>query len=193
VVLRRRTTGPRWVRAQELPERPRADASGQVVRVFESQDRLLELEDEGAFLGEVFAAVEEVRIEQAAALHGGRLVVSRTEVRLDAPLPMSGAADAGTLRLLQLCDGKRTFRQVVRELTGGGAEPTSAAVAAARRLVELGFLAPTGNARERRTGDGNRNAVGATTHAAPAGAGGRGGSPGAGGRPGPGGGEGAAA
>jgi methylase of polypeptide subunit release factors len=186
VVLRRRAGGPSWVRADELPERPRGDASREILRFFTAEDRLLELEDEQAFLDEVFAVGEEVRVEQVAAVREGRFEASRSEVRREGALPMSGAADAGTLRLLQLCDGRRTLREAVTGLavpgSVEGAQVVATAVAAARRLAALGFLVPAGKAGEGRTGDGDRDEA-ETSNAAAAGAGRRRGRAGAGGGP----------
>jgi SAM-dependent methyltransferase len=186
VVLRRRTGGTSWVRADELPERPRGDASREILRVFAAQDRLLELEDDQAFLDEAFAVGEDVRVEQVAAVREGRFEASRAEVRREGALPMSGAADAGTLRLLQLCDGRRSLREAVAGIGApGSAEAASlaaTAVAAARRLIALGFLVPAGKAGERRTGDGDRDET-ETSDAAAAGAGRRRGRAGSGGGP----------
>ena len=64
-------------------------------------------------------------------------------------LPLRGSADAGTIRLVQLCDGRRRLREVVAEMARSAgtdadalAEPT---LAVARRLMALGFLEPAGN------------------------------------------------
>jgi methylase of polypeptide subunit release factors len=172
VVLRRRTGRTTWVRADDLPERPRGEASREILRLFAAQDRLVELEDDEAFLDEPFAVGEEVRVEQVAAVRDGRFEASSAEVRREGALPMRGAADAGTLRLLQLCDGRRALREAVAGLAGPGGAPEVAAtaVATARRLVALGFLMPAGRAGEGRTGDGNRDEA-ETSNAAEAGAG----------------------
>jgi SAM-dependent methyltransferase len=174
VVLRRRGDGTSWVRADELPERPCGDASREVLRLFATQDRLLALDDDQAFLDEAFAVGDDVRVEQVAAVREGRFEASRAEVRREGALPMSGAADAGTLRLLQLCDGWRTLREAVAGLAVpgavDGAQVVATAVAAARRLAALGFLVPAGRAREGRTGDGNRDEA-ETSNVAAAGAG----------------------
>jgi hypothetical protein len=63
-------------------------------------------------------------------------------------LPLRGGADAGAIRLVQLCDGRRRLRQVVAEMarsagTGAG-DLTGRTLAVARRLIALGFLEPAG-------------------------------------------------
>jgi hypothetical protein len=175
VVLRRRERGSGWVRTDELPERPSADASREVLRVFATEDRLRGLDDE-AFLDEAFAVAGDVRVEQAAAFRDGRFEAVGAQVRREGALPISGTVDAGTLRLLQQCDGRRPLREAVAGLGGG-------AVATARRLATLGFLVPSGAMEEGRTGDGDRDDFDATTDARAAGAGGSGGRDRAGGRP----------
>jgi SAM-dependent methyltransferase len=181
VVLRRRT-GPTWVRADELPERPRGDASAEILRLFAAEDRLREIGSDERFLDVAFAVGEDVRVEQGAALREGRLEASRLELRREGALPIAGGADAGTLRLLQLCDGRRTLREALALLDGSAATTPLAASAAAtaRRLAALGFLVPAGKAGEGRTGDGVRDAVESSSDAAAAGDGRRGGGAGAG-------------
>jgi methylase of polypeptide subunit release factors len=182
VVLRRRAAGPNWVRADDLPERPRGDASGEILRLFAAEDRLRELESDEAFLDEPFAVGEDVRVEQAAAVRHGRFEGSGAELRREGALPMCGGADAGTLRLLQLCDGKRALREVVAGLAGsaGGPQLAASAVATARRLAALGFLVPAGEAGEGRSADEKRDAVEPSSDTAAAGARRRGGGAGAG-------------
>jgi methylase of polypeptide subunit release factors len=181
IVLRRRAGGSTWVRADALPERPRGEASREILRLFAAQDRLLELESDEAFLDEAFAVGENVRVEQVAAVRDGRLEAAGLELRREGALPAAGGADAGTLRLLQLCDGRRTLREAVAGLDGGATPPLAAsAVATARRLAALGFLVPAAKAGEGRTGDGVRDAVEPSSDAAAAGARRRGGGAGAG-------------
>ena len=61
-------------------------------------------------------------------------------------LPLRGGADAGAIRLVQLCDGRRRLRQVVAEMArSAGTDAgslTGPTLAVARRLVALGFLVP---------------------------------------------------
>ena len=45
-----------------------------------------------------------------------RLPVQEAELGVADGLPLRGGADAGTLRLVQLCDGRRRLRQVVAEM-----------------------------------------------------------------------------
>lgn len=184
VVLRRRAGGSTWLRADELPERPRGDASAEILRLFAAEDRLREIGSDESFLDEAFAVGEDVRVEQVAAVRDGRFVGSSAQVRREGALPVEGGADAGTLRLLQLCDGRRTLREALAGLDGSASEPQLAVsvLATARRLAALGFLVPASKAGEGRTGDGERDAVEPSSDAAATGARRRGGGAGAGDR-----------
>ena len=146
VVLRRRAAASNWARADHLPERPRAGASDEILRLFATEDRLLALAEDEALLDETFAVSAEVRAEQGAALRDGRFQPTRWEVRLDGALPMSGAADSGTLRLLEMCDGQRTLRRALADLAAGpdGLVLPETIVGMVRRLAALGFLMPCG-------------------------------------------------
>jgi hypothetical protein len=74
--------------------------------------------------------------------------VQEAELSLVDGLPLRGGADAGTIRLVQLCDGRRSLRQVVAEMArSAGADAgdlTGRTLAVAHRLIALGFLVPAG-------------------------------------------------
>jgi SAM-dependent methyltransferase len=156
VVLRRRASAPNWVRADHLPERPCAAASDEVLRLFATQDRLVALGDDGALLEEVFEVAPEVRLEQQSALRGGRFLPTRSEVLRDGALPLRGAADAGTLRMLEMLDGRRTLRRALADAARGPGALVlpEAIVGTVRRMAALGFLVPRGPAQEGGKGDG---------------------------------------
>jgi SAM-dependent methyltransferase len=146
LVLRRRAAGPAWVRADELPAPPARDASAALLRVFAGEDRLRALRTNAALLDEVLRVAEPLRLRQTVAFRDGAPQVQEAELTLADGLPLRGAADGGTIRLLQLCDGRRRLRDVVAEMARSAGtdalaltEPT---LAVARRLVALGFLEP---------------------------------------------------
>ncbi len=149
VVLRKRGDGPCWVRADDLQAPPDRDASSALLRVFAGEDRLRALEGDEALLEEVLSAAEPLRLRQTVAFRKGTPEVQEAELSLADGLPLRGGADAGTLRLVQLCDGRRRLREVVAEMarsagTDAGAL-TGPTLAVARRLVALGFLEPAGH------------------------------------------------
>ena len=146
VILRKRATGVAWLRAQDLPAAPRADASAALLQVFATQDRLSELGEREALLGARFRASEALRLTQVATMREGRFDTGPTGLALDGALPFEGTADAGALRVLQLCDGRRTLGEIaslVGGAPGGASERLVDSIAeAARQLVTLGFLVP---------------------------------------------------
>ena len=148
LVLRKRTAGPSWVRADELPAPPDRDSSAALLRVFAGEDRLRALGGDAALLEEVLRAAEPLRLRQTVAFRDGVPEVQEAELSLVDGLPLRGGADAGTIRLVQLCDGRRRLRQVVAEMArSAGTDAgslTGPTLAVARRLVALGFLVPAG-------------------------------------------------
>ena len=148
LVLRRRAAASNWVRADELPAAPGRDCSAALLRVFAGEDRLRALGGDAALLDEVLRVAPPLRLRQTVAFRGGGPEVQEAEISLADGLPLRGAADGGTIRLLQLCDGQRRLREVVAEMarsagTDAG-EVAGQALAVARRLVGLGFLVPGG-------------------------------------------------
>jgi hypothetical protein len=147
LVLRRRSAGPGWVRADDLPAAPDRDASAALQRVFAGEDRLRELATNAALLEEVLRVAEPLRLRQTVAFRDGIPEVQEAEISLADGLPLRGGADAGTIRLVQLCDGRRRLREVVAEMARSSGtdrgELTGPTLAVARRLIALGFLEPT--------------------------------------------------
>jgi SAM-dependent methyltransferase len=147
LVLRRRTAGPNWVRADELPAPPDRDASAALLRVFAGEDRLRTLGTDAVLLDEVLRVAGPLRLRQTVAFRDGTPEVQEAELSLADGLPLRGGADGGTIRLVQLCDGRRRLREVVAEMarsagTDAGAL-TGPTLTVARRLMALGFLEPT--------------------------------------------------
>jgi len=148
LVLRKRTVGPSWVRADELPAAPDRDCSAALLRVFAGEDWLRALGGDAALLDEVLRVAEPLRLRQTVAFRDGVPEVQEAELSLADGLPLRGGADGGTLRLVQLCDGRRSLREIVAEMarsvgTDAG-DLTGRTLAVARRLIALGFLVPAG-------------------------------------------------
>jgi 2-polyprenyl-3-methyl-5-hydroxy-6-metoxy-1,4-benzoquinol methylase len=157
IVLRRRSGGSSWVRADELSGKPVGPCGEQIQRIFAAQDAIGGLADD-AVLARAYRLADDQRLHQALALRDGQLVVEDAELRLDGGLGFRGTVDAFALQLLRRCDGRRPLAEIVAELTrGSGQEAASlrrAVAAAVRRLAGLGFLIP-GSGEERRT-DGSK-------------------------------------
>jgi SAM-dependent methyltransferase len=153
VILRQRRSGAPWVLASELPARPAAAASAEILQAFAAQDVLAGLADPELLLAARFRVADTVRVEQLAAPRDGGFAALRSELQLTGALRFVGTADAGTLRLLQLSDGRRTLGEVVAAMAGTGADASRLAASVAetaRRLAALGFLVPAEEAGERR-------------------------------------------
>ena len=88
LVLRRRTAGPTWVRADELPAPPDRNCSAALLRVFAGEDRLRTLEGDAALLDEVLRVAEPLRLRQTVAFRDGTPEVQEAELSLADGLPL---------------------------------------------------------------------------------------------------------
>jgi SAM-dependent methyltransferase len=170
VVLRRRTHGTNWVRADELAGKPLDACGEQIRRIFAAEDELAGLTDD-AVLARAYRVSDDQRLHQTLALRDGQLVVEGAELRLARGLGFRGTVDAFALQLLRRCDGRRPLGDIVAELARGieqDAAPLRGAVAGAlRRLAGQGFVIPA-IGEERRTDGGGKDDHSEETHAAPA-------------------------
>ena len=146
-ILRRRSRGASWFRADRIPTGRPAPASDHVLRVFAAQDHLGELPAEDALLDETFALAERVRIEQELVCRDGGYVVEGMTVVLDEGIGFRAGIDQNTASLLPLLDGERTLREAIsaairaRRLDDRDVQPfTAGALRIARTMLELGFL-----------------------------------------------------
>ena len=144
VILRRRSEGPNWIRADDQPSGSIGSCSDHIVRVFEAQDYLSRLEDEQALLGEAFRLVEHHRLEQSLKHSDGMFVMQEAVLRLEKGLKFQGTLDAYTVHLLSQCDGQHPLGDLIAELAQARDLPldklTSATVDVFRQLLGLGFL-----------------------------------------------------
>jgi len=158
VILRRRSLGSNWVRADDLPDGPTDACDAQIRRVFAAQDRLRDLESDEALFAEAFRASEDHQVHEVLVPRDGGYTVTSRELRLAGGLGFRGAADAHTLELLRRCDGRTSLREIVEEMAvAGDVAPAVLAAGvkgAVRRLVAMGFMLPVGDRVERRKADG---------------------------------------
>ena len=147
VILRRRTDGAGWVRADRFPEAPLEPDETLIPAIFDAQDHLSALPTDAALLARAFVPTSAHRLHQSLTLQDGRYVVADADIALDGGLKFRGAVDPYTLHLLTSCDGRRTLGEIAADLaarTDGDGEALRGATAAiARRLVSLGFLIPS--------------------------------------------------
>jgi hypothetical protein len=144
VVLRRRSAGANWVRADELSGERLRPAGGQILRVFDAGDFLSGLGDDRGLLGEAFALAERTRLEQRAVLRAGAWMLETVTLSLEEGLGFRASLDRATAELLAGLDGRRTLGEVVDELARRQGTTREAlageAVAVVRGLLEAGFL-----------------------------------------------------
>src|SRR5207247_6018976 len=148
VILRRRSGGATWVRADELPAERLRPASDHILRVFDAGDYLAGLTVEHAILGERLALAAGDRLEQRAVLENGSWVFAEVALRLEGGLGVTAALDPGTAELLASLDGRRTLAQVVDDLARRQKVSRESlrreAVAVVRGMLAAGFLVRTG-------------------------------------------------
>jgi SAM-dependent methyltransferase len=146
IILRRRA-GSNWIWSYS-PSSQRVSAGGEhVLRLFASQDLLADFRGD-AFLDCRLELVADHRLEQTSRLEDGSASVDRVVLSLTRGLRFSVSVDGATAEVLRLLDGRRTVRDVVAQASNlvlqemSREEFGTRAVAALRRLVELGFLVP---------------------------------------------------
>ena len=149
VILRRRSSGANWVRADVLPGDPGEPCHEQILRIFAAEDLLAGLRDDATLLARSFRLVDGHRLEQRLRLREGRYVIEQAEIQLEGGFGFRGTVDPGTLHLLQRCDGRTSLATIVDEVAAtGGTERAALAGSIAetvRKMVALGFLVPSGD------------------------------------------------
>jgi methylase of polypeptide subunit release factors len=137
LVLRKRDDGRdgRFM-PQALPQAALRPAGEHVRRLFETHDRLAELDD-GALLDQRLRVVDDAVVSQATRFAEGRWQSESLTLRLDRGLPFSAELDAATATLIRELDGRNTLRTALSAL-GGDADQKGVAIA--REMLWVGFL-----------------------------------------------------
>ena len=140
LVLRKRTDGrDGWFVAQQLPRAALRPAGRHVRALFETHDRLAELERDEALLDRRLRVVDDAVVTQDVRLSDGRWRNESLTLRLESGLPFSAELDPATARLIRALDGSRTLFEALAEALED-TEPREAGVALARQMLEVGFL-----------------------------------------------------
>jgi hypothetical protein len=144
VVMRKRTDGRGWVRADHLEASVTSPAGAHIERLFAAEDQLATLANEEALLDGVFSAAGDHVLQQELRIENGRYVIDHAEISLAGGLPFHGHVDGYAIQLLGRCDGRRPLRAIAAEVAGeaGVSVPvfTAACAGIARRLIAMGFL-----------------------------------------------------
>jgi len=119
VVLRRRSGGRNWFRADVSPSGvPTQPCSAQIERIFAAQDVLESLGNEDLLLGQKFVLTPEHQMEHFLTAQGGQWVVRSARIKQTGGLPFEGNVDRLVGALLAGCDGQRTLDELVANLAG---------------------------------------------------------------------------
>jgi SAM-dependent methyltransferase len=139
LVLRRRADGSDgWLETQELPQAALRPAGWHVRKLFETRDRLMEIDPDGVLDLRLRVADDAVVAQDTRFADGGWHAESLT-LRLESGLPFSAELDAPTARLIRELDGSRTLREALAASVDGDSA-RQVGLALARRMLEVGFL-----------------------------------------------------
>lgn len=129
VILRRRSTDGNWIRAFEVPGSPRRGSGAHVERLFTGKDYLRSLRSDDEILDGVFSLPGETSFEHVF----GPGCEEHTLVRNARSVGFAARIEPRAAQALARCDGKARLRDLAAD---------GSVVGGAKRLLELGFLAP---------------------------------------------------
>ena len=139
LVLRKRGDGrDGWLETLQLPQAALRPAGRHVRKLFETHDRLAELDFDQALLGRRLRVVDDAVVTQDTRFASGRWHAEGLTLRLETGLPFTAELDPPTARLLRELDGSRTLEEALATAVDGTA--ASEGLSLARRMLEIGFL-----------------------------------------------------
>jgi methylase of polypeptide subunit release factors len=140
LVLRKRTDGrDGWLEAQQLPRAALRPAGRHVRKLFETRDRLAEVDADDVLLDRRLRVVDDAVVTQETRFAEGRWHTDSLTLRLESGLPFSAELDPHSARLIRALDGSRTLREALaRAVEDEAAQKTG--VTLARQMLEVGFL-----------------------------------------------------
>ncbi|MGZ4308017.1 MAG: DUF7782 domain-containing protein, partial [Gaiellaceae bacterium] len=116
VILRRRSGGANWIRADELPADRLGPAGAHILRVFAAQDYLAERPEDADLLDGTFALADHDLLEQVVQFRDGGWVIAEASVSLQDGLGFRAGLDPITVELLAALDGTRKLGRVAEEV-----------------------------------------------------------------------------
>jgi hypothetical protein len=123
----------------QLPRAALRPAGRHVRRLFETHDRVAELNSDNSLLDRRLRVVDEAVVTQETRFSEGRWNPESPTLRLEIGLPFSAELDAPTARMIRELDGSRTLREALADAVDDPAV-REAGLAVARRMLEVGFL-----------------------------------------------------
>jgi SAM-dependent methyltransferase len=140
LVLRKRTDArDGTLVARQLPQAALRPAGRHVRALFETRDRVDEIDARGTLLDRRLRVVEDAVVSQDVRFADGRWHHEAVTLRLERGLPFSAELDPPTARLVRALDGTRTLRDALADATDD-AEARQAGLRVAREMLEVGFL-----------------------------------------------------
>jgi hypothetical protein len=140
LVLRKCSDGrDGWLNAQQLPRAALRPAGRHVRKLFETHDRLSELDSADALLGRRLRVVDDAVVTQDTRFARGRWQAENLTLRLENGLPFSAELDPPTGRLIRRLDGPRTLQEALAAVADADAT-REMGLSLARRMLEIGFL-----------------------------------------------------
>ena len=140
LVLRKRSDGrDGWLEAQQLPQAALRPAGRHVRKLFETRDRMSEIDSDRVLLDRRLRVVDDAVVTQDRRFAGGRWHAENLTLRLENGLPFSAELDPPTARLIRGLDGSRTLHEALAAAVDSHAAQ-EAGLALARRMLEIGFL-----------------------------------------------------
>jgi hypothetical protein len=145
IILRRRQSARHWVRTDMLPDGRHVGAcSDHILHVFDAEDLVAELRDEGQLLDLRFALDQDHLLEHQLQATGGRWRLRQETLRRTRGFSFSGSVDWHVANMLATCDGKRPLRELLpplaKALDTDVASVTPACLQVVKKLLRAGLL-----------------------------------------------------
>jgi len=144
VVLRRRSGGSNWSRADRMAPDRLAPAGEHILRVFEAGDYLAGIDDEGALLAERLTLAGPTQLEQRIVYREREWTMADASAAIEDGLCFHATLDQATAGMLAALDGERTLGDVAHELArlegASRAAVEQSLLPIAREMLAAGFL-----------------------------------------------------
>jgi hypothetical protein len=138
LVMRKRADGrDGWLEAQQLPRAALRPAGRHVRKLFETHDRLAEL-DSKALLDRHLRVADDAVVSQDTRFGERRWHAEAATLRLESGLPFSAELDPSTRQLIRELDGSKTLGEALAAAVARNECDTGAAIA--RQMLAVGFL-----------------------------------------------------
>ena len=145
VILRKRASPQNWIHCEDLSGAAvRSDAGGQIQRVFAAEDFLANLSNEEELLDARIAIHPDHLLEQKLVAGDDGWISQSLVLRPTDGIVHRAAIDTRVLMFLPRCDGTRTVRELISDVSQRDgidfATTAGAGLPLVRRLLRAGFL-----------------------------------------------------